>query len=567
MTDNALEVAHNPNAPADEQRDAMSVAQKAAMPSSVADMMPVIEYMQRQQEEQDFYKSLAKPNVLPFPSQAVQRKAKGMQSVQLDDRRVQMLGDYYERPGSFAFDMMRTMVNNTPILSSVILTRQRQVKRFCRVQEGGKGPGFAIRLKDQSKKLGTSETQSIQLLESFFTNCGWEANPRQRKRLKRDNFSGFMMKQVRDSLILDSAPIETEWKRDRRLGLDGFYAVDGATIRLCSEDGYRGDDEIFALQVVEGNLRTAYTHDDLIYEPRNPRTDVLVGGYGMSETETLVTVVTGLLNAMTYNMKFFDSNAIPKGMLHLSGDYSNEDLSAFKRYWNAMVKGINNAWTLPVMVSKNQESKASFENFGVDVNEIMFAKWMEFLTSIVCAIYGMAPDEINFTSFNSSPSSLSGSDTEEKLINSKDKGLRPLLSHFEDLFSDFIVSEFGDKYVFRFTGLDDLSPEQAWIEEQALSSLNEARKARGQDEVDWGDCPLNQVTMGAYMQGQQSAGEDYGNPDAPGGGGQFGNQPGDDGDDGKQKPPAPGKPEKPDQPPAGDDMAKSFGLPVFRVDP
>ena len=572
MTDIALEVAYNPAAPADEQRDAMTVATQAAMPSTVPDMMPVIEYMQRAQEEADFHKSLMKPNVLPFPTRAVQQNSRGMQSVYLDDRQVQMLGDYYERPGSFGFDMMRNMVDSTPVLSAVILTRQRQVKRFCRVQEGGKGPGFAVRLKDQSANLGKRETESIKLLEGFFTNCGWESNPRQRTRLKRDNFSGFMGKLIRDSLIMDSAPIETEWKRDKRLGLDGLYAVDGSTIRLCSEEGYRGDDEIFALQVVQGNLRSAYTVDDLIYVPRNPRTDVLVGGYGMSETELLITTVTGLLNAMTYNNKYFDSNAIPKGMLHLSGDYSNEDLSAFKRYWNAMVKGINNAWTLPVMVSKNQESKASFENFGVDVNEVMFSKWMELLTSIICAIYGMSPDEINFSTFNSGASPLSGSDTEEKLINSKDKGLRPLLSHFEDLFSDYVVSEFGDKYVFRWTGLDETTPEQAWIEEQALSTVNEARKARGQDEVDWGECPLNQVTMGAYMQSQAPAPEadDYGNPDAPDGG-QPGAVPGATDQPGQPfggKPAgAPAKSGKPAPAEKGEDMAKSFGLPIWSVDP
>lgn len=572
MTDIALEVAYNPAAPADEQHDAMTVATQAAMPSSVRDMMPIIEHMQRVQEDNEFYKSLAKPNVLPFPTKAVQQNSRGMQSVYLDDRQVQMLGDYYERPGSFGFDMMRNMVDSTPVLSAVILTRQRQVKRFCRVQEGGKGPGFAVRLKDQSANLGKRETESIKLLEGFFTNCGWESNPRQRTRLKRDNFSGFMGKLIRDSLIMDSAPIETEWKRDKRLGLDGLYAVDGSTIRLCSEEGYRGDDEIFALQVVQGNLRSAYTVDDLIYVPRNPRTDVLVGGYGMSETELLITTVTGLLNAMTYNNKYFDSNAIPKGMLHLSGDYSNEDLSAFKRYWNAMVKGINNAWTLPVMVSKNQESKASFENFGVDVNEVMFAKWMELLTSIICAIYGMSPDEINFSTFNSGASPLSGSDTEEKLINSKDKGLRPLLSHFEDLFSDYVVSEFGDKYVFRWTGLDETTPEQAWIEEQALSTVNEARKARGQDEVDWGECPLNQVTMGAYMQSQAPAPEadDYGNPDAPDGG-RPGAAPGatDQPDQpfGGKPAGAPAKPGKPAPAEKGEDMAKSFGLPIWSVDP
>lgn len=548
----------------------MRQAQAAAMPQSVADMMPMVKFMAEQYEDQAMSKALRKQSSIPVPMAHPRTGKAGMQSVFLDERRIEMLGDYYERPGAFQFDSLRLMVDRTPILSAVVLTRQRQVKRFCRVQENGVGPGFSIRLKDKGAKLGDDEQQSIQLLEGFFTNCGWERNPRVRARMKRDNFSGFMMKQLRDSLILDSAPIETEFKRDKKLGIDGFYAVDGASIRLCSEDGYRGDDEIFALQVIQGNIRAAYTYDDLIYVPRNPRTDVMVGGYGMSETELLVQTVTGFLNAMTYNMKYFDSNNIPKGMLHLSGDYSQEDLNSFKRYWNAMVKGINNAWSLPVMVSKNQESKAAFEKFGVDVDDVMFAKWMTFLTAIICAIYGIAPDEINFESFTAgSTSGLSGSDTEEKLINSKDKGLRPLLSHFEDLFSDYIVQEFGDKYVFRWTGLDEKTAEQQWIEEQALSKVNEARKARGMDEINepWGEAPLNQVLMGAYMASQQQAGEDYGDPSnqSPFGGGQDGgDKPGAGGPPGADAggPPPPG-----DAGPAGPDMAKSFGLPVWRPEP
>jgi hypothetical protein len=546
MTDNAIQTAHNPSAPKDEQQDAMREAQKNAIPSSVEDMMPLIKFMSQQYEDQEFAKALTKPNVIPYPSMAAAKGESGMQSVYLDERRVEMLGEYYERPGAFGFDMMRAMVDQTPILSAVIMTRERQIRRFCRVQETGKGPGFAIRHKDQSIKMGKTEQSTITLLESFFTNCGWESKPRQRMRLRRDNFSGFMSKLVRDTLTMDSAAIETEWKRDKAKGLDGMYAVDGATIRLCTESGYRGDDELFALQVVQGNIRAAYTYDDLIYVPRNPRTDVMVGGYGMSEVELLIKVVTGFLNAMTYNLKFFDSNTIPKGILHMAGDYSAEDLNSFKRYWNAMTKGVANAWTMPVMIAKNGESKASFEKFDVDVDELMFGKWMTFLTSIICAIYGMAPDEINFESFTTGTSSLSGSDTEEKLINSKDKGLRPLLSYFEDLFSDYVVSEFNENYVFRWTGLDEMDSKQAWTEENAISTWGEARKARGQDEIAddvLNNAPLNPNLMGIYMQTVMGGGDDDSQP-------------------------AGGAPAKPKKAPKSDsELQKAFGLPQFRVDP
>src|SRR6266403_614831 len=385
--------AFDDNAPPDERIEALGMLQKAHAPRVLTDLIsaneltPVIDWIKNDLEEQQFNKSLVKANVIPFPSDRAKTRDRGMQSVFLDDFQIHVNGDFYEKPGIFTFDSMRDMVEQTPILNAVIMTRIRQIQRFCHIS-GNDKPGFSIRLKDDDKHPDNAEKESIKSLQEFFMNCGWETNPRRRQRLKRANLSAFMAKIVRDSLTLDSCPIETEYKRDKSLGIDGLYAVDGATIRLCSEEGYQGDDEIFALQVVQGRVRSAYTYEDLIYVPRNPRTDVLVGGYGLGETELLIRVVTGFLNAFRYDTKYFDSNAIPKGMLHLSGDYSDTDIAAFKRYWNAMVKGVSNAWTLPVMVSKDQESKAAFERFGVEQNEMMFSKWMTFLTSIICAIYG-----------------------------------------------------------------------------------------------------------------------------------------------------------------------------------
>lgn len=573
MADTALNTAFDSAAPADERQAAMAEAQAAVAPSNVPDMLPLVKYVAEQYHEQEFAKSLAKPNVIPFPSRAVDQKKPGMQSVWINDTFGNSMGEWRDRWSSLSFDMLRQMVDQTPVLGAVILTRVRQVKRFCRVAEDGKGPGFKIGLRDKNAKLGSDEQSSVDLLQQFFTHSGWERNPRQRARLKRDNFSNFMAKLTRDSLILDSAPIETEYKRNRKLGIDGMYAVDGATIRLCNEVGYEGDDEIYALQVVDGQIRSAYTYNDLIYVPRNPRTDVLVAGYGMSECELLVKVVTGFLNAFTYNTKYFDSNAIPKGLLHLTGDYGQDDMNAFRRYWNAMVKGINNAWTLPVLVSKNQESKASFENFGVDVNEIMFAKWMTFLTSIICAIYGIAPDEINFESFTAGTSSLSGSDTEEKLVSSKDKGLRPLLTHFEDLFSDYVVSEFGEKYVFRWTGLDEDDPATRWDKSKTLMTWNEARKAElGMDAVPGkaGDAPLNSALMSAWQAENQQPEEDFGQPGGPPGAEGEGQEPGQGGEQeqggepGKDDGDYPGFPADAKATPA---MQKSFGLPVFTIEP
>lgn len=574
-TDVARRVAFDPRAPQDERRDAMGELTKAYAPRSLSDLLlppselrPVIDYINQSLEESEFQKSLAS-NVVPFPSKNARERSRGMQSVRLDELQVTQMQEYWERPSMFPFDAMREMVDQTPILSAIVMTRVRQVQRFCQINESGEGPGFTIRHVDKDHQATASEQESMRLLSKFISNCGWEFRPRERKKLYREAFPQFMAKLTRDSLTMDSAPIETEMRRDPRLGIDGFYAVDGATIRLATEAGYQGDDRIFAVQVVQGRISAAYNYDQLIYEPRNPTSSVLQAGYGIAEPELLVRVVTGFLNALTLNIRGFDHNAIPKGVLHLSGDYDEADLKAFKRYWNAQVKGVNNAWTLPVMVGKDADSKVQFESFGEGFNEMYFSKWMTFLTSLACAIYGISPSEINFDSFTGgNTSALSGSDTEEKLTASKDSGLRPILSYAQGLMTDYVISSFSDKYVFRWTGLDDDDAE--WRKERVklVSTVDEMRADLGMDrypDQSLGGAPVNPSLVGPWSQAQQAAqqppedfgdagdGSDAGGDQQPGGG-QPGGQPGgEEGAPGGQPGGgSPGGPGAPGGPPGGD---------------
>lgn len=543
-TEKAEQVAFSAAAPADERSDALSSLQKSHAPTSLGDLIlprddlrEVIDYISGEwADQQPLQKASASGVVVPFPSKNAREQQRGMQSVHLDNLQITALGDWWEKPSAFGFDALRQVVAQTPVLNAVVMTRVRQIQRFCHINDSGEGPGFAVSHIDRGHELTSTEQESIRLLNRFIQNCGWEFNPRARRRLRRDSFGQFIAKLVRDTLTLDSAPIETELARDRSLGIDGLYAVDGATIRLCTEHGYKGDDEIFALQVVQGRISTAYGYDDLIYEPRNPQSSVLTAGYGLAEPELMVRVVTGFLNAMSYNIKGFDSNAIPKGMLHLTGNYDDRDIAAFKRYWNSMVRGVQNAWALPVMVSKDQDSKASFENFGIEYNEMYFSKWMTFLTSIICAIYGMSPAEINFDSFTAgNTSALSGSDTDEKIAVSRDSGLWPLLSYFEGVISDYVISDMSEKYVFRWTGIDQDDAGRREERARLVMSVNEMRAQERLPPLDgdFGDAPLNPSLTGIWMQLKQAdQPQDFGQQ--PGGdeqGGDHGSEQGEDPDD------------------------------------
>lgn len=172
-----------------------------------------------------------------------------------------------------------------------------------------------------------------------------------------------------------------------------------------------------------------------------------------------------------------------------------------------MVKGVNNAWALPVMTSPDPGSKASFEPIGVAHDEMAFAKWMTFLVSIICAVYGMSPSEINFDSFTGgSTSALSGSDTAEKLAASKDSGLRPLLSYLEGLFSNFLIDD--PQWVFRWTGLEPKDAARTQATRMATLTVNEIRAQEGWPPLDGplGEAPVNPALIGPWMQLQQGGG-------------------------------------------------------------
>lgn len=504
--DDARAVLSDPRAPEAERFDANAELHKTFRPLASQlipseDLQPIIRAIDLGLQN-DLLAKASRANIVDFPGRRRDAENTGPKSVLLDEFGAQVSGEFYEKPGTLGFDSLRRMVGGMPILASIVLLRSRQVQRFCAPSEDG-GIGFEIRHRDKDHRPDPSEKQRMNDLGRFFTNCGWEFNPRKRKMMRRENFSSFIGKMVRDTLTLDAAPIELELKRDRNRGIDGFYSIDGSTIRLCTDDGWDGDPDIYAIQLVQGRVCAAYTREELIYEVRNESTSVTSYGYGMAEPELLVKVVTAFLNGMAYNADLFDKNSIPKGLLQITGEYSNEDLESFRRHWNAQVRGIENRHSLPVMVSRDSEGKATYTPFQTEQDEMAYAKWMVFLTSIACAIYGCDPVEISFESFSATRSTLSGSDTGHKMNSSRDKGLRPLMSWIEGTLSDFIVTSEDEDLVFRWNGMDEEDADKAWEAKKLILTVDELRAEQGYEPhiiPELGEAPLNPALIEPWLQ-------------------------------------------------------------------
>lgn len=412
-----------------------------------------------------------------------------------------------EPPAPGGFHFLRDVVNNVDILKAVILTRCRQILSFCQPERDGEPLGFHFIRKD-GEKVSKRDKDRIDRLESWVLNCGDEIDPRRRKRMRRDDMAGFIHKHLFDSLSADSAPVEVEPTRNGR-SISGIYAVPFDTVRLCTEEGYEGDDEICGVQVIDGTAHVTYTYDDLIYEVRNPRTDLYVCGYGFAEAEMVVRALTAYLNAFTYNAAGLDRNSVPRGLLFLLGEYDQRQLGRFRNNMDAMLSGAGNQWKIPVLAGSGDKAGATYVPIDNNFNEMLLAKWMTLVVSIVCAVYSIDPNEIHFDSFSSQQSSpLSGKDTSEKLAHSRDKGLLPLLKHVKRLYNTHLIPLIDPDYRLEFTGLNEEEAELKAKRLELTSTIDELRELDGRDphpDKAIGAAPASQSHLPLYMQERQMA--------------------------------------------------------------
>jgi hypothetical protein len=474
---------------------------------------------------------------------------------------------YKDRRFALTYETLKRIAGQLSVISSIINTRAAQVAAFSQPYRWTKSLGFVVRHKDPDHATTPAETAFIKELEEFVLRCGRrEQNPF--SRVPRDDFEMFLRKIVRDSLIFDQACFEVV---PDRLGLPfEFLAVDSSTIRLAADDRYigvntsyhqrngfvpdmptrfanlyegrtygvesGGEAPVSFVQVVNGQIENVYSHDNMAFGVRNPRTDIYIQGYGFGELEQLITIVTSHLYAEEYNRKFFSQGSAPKGMLNLKGDnYTPEMLEGFRRQWAAQAQGVENSWRTPIMQSEGIE--------WIDLNksnaEMEFGKWMEYLIKISCGVFLIDPAEINFDLHGGqSQKPMFESSQEWKLKASRDRGLKPLLRFLAKLINRNIIDKIDDHFTLEFVGLDELSETEKheMLVEQIASymTLNEARRTLDLPDLEGGDIPMNPVYIQA-MEKMQGGG-DEGGGDGGGGGGAPGGDKGDDDKDSKGGP-------------------------------
>lgn len=424
---------------------------------------------------------------------------------------------FKDSKGILSFEVLRRM-GNIHIIRSIVNTRIEQIQNFLHFSEDDQKEGFTIRkktslFKEEKKEISSAKKKKIEEIVEFLMNSGFNE-----KWDNIDDFQTFVRKIAFDSLTLDQLAFEVV--RDKGWNIKKYRAVDASLIRFLDsvdpkqrerlEDyRFKGYLPRFCMTWDEQILINPTTKEPILYYPwelgfgiRNKSSDIRKNGYGTSELEILVELITGVLWSIQYNMNNFSIGSTPKGFINVkNANISDSNLNEFRQAWSQMMTGVRNAKRTPVINGIDLE----WIDLDKSNREMEYQEWAQFLVIMVCSVYRIDPSELGFSFKNQAQ--LFGQDGQKaRLQHSREKGLKPILIFLENIITKYIVSEIDEDYEFVFTGIEvedeetQVNLDKTKLESGMVSMQDIFKKYSGREFDPENDIILNQV----YQQAQSS---------------------------------------------------------------
>ncbi len=428
---------------------------------------------------------------------------------------------YKERASSVTFDILRQMAMRDSIVSAIIMTRVNQIKSFARLQPTKYDVGFKIVLRDKDATPTDEEKETMKDLENWILSTGnHEGRPDNTKMF----FMDFLGMLTRDVLIYDQVGIETIAAKDGTLAY--FVPAASGSLRWASKNlakqkdiiagssssnqfydekdrqheeeilknDAKKDENYKLVQIHQGQIIRGFFDDEMILAMLNPVTDLEANGYSVGPLELLANIVSYHLFAEAHNRLFFIQGFASRGILHIQGDIPSHHLEAFRRQWREQLSGTQNSWRTPILAGGEKINWIPLQATNRDME---WSAWTEYLIKLICALYSIAPQEINFDITKSQGPSLSdsGAKHDSVLTDSRIRGLWPLLKFFECIMNEKLLHRYNpqlyEKYEFIFCGLDVESKKNELdrIEKETITykTINEVRAEFDLDPIDGGD--------------------------------------------------------------------------------
>ncbi len=441
-------------------------------------------------EHDEFAKALpAYPNKPADPG-AIQISSADISNTYLMDES----GVAAETKRGLDYEQLRAMAR-VPLIAAIINTRVNQIAEFAAPSPNGDSVGFQIRQRHPHKTATPEQLETIRDMYGFIQSCG---DPRLDF---ENNFEGFLRMLVRDSLTFDAACFEIV--RTRAGQVCGFSNVDASTIRRArlseeeKKNGRRDADGVHFVQVVNNKIAAEFGVKDLCYGVRRPRTDIKFRGYGEPELELCIGLLTNMLNAEAYNAANFTNGISATGIVAVKTAMNPQLFRAFRREFYQMLSGSTNAKKTPlIQLNPDSDEDVKAINLSATNKEMEFQSWLNHVMKQICAIWAIDPVEVGFSFGDTGvSSSLSQGGPAQKVLMSRERGLRPLLRAISYWINKYIITEMDPDLEFVFVGLDNESPADILKMDidkvKSFMTINEVRATYDMPPIEGGDTILD----------------------------------------------------------------------------
>ena len=420
-------------------------------------------------------------------------------------------------------DFMERMAA-TPIIRAIHSGFVMEAMAYCRPARSPHDKGFTIYKRNEAEEPTDKDRRRMDAISGLLCECSLLTLRKEDGALGRWNgdqtrqaepLPTFISQLFHDSLTYDWACIEVEEGTAPRICPTAWFKAADATRIRMTEQKPRTPVRDIAGQVIEAGYEpefrkdirvefveldeqqkviNEYTWAEMVPIVRNKRTKFSHAGYGWPELASLVEIVAGMVTAIDHNVSYFTTSLIPPGLVVATGDWNQEALNDFLYQMvrpNVMGDQLNR---LPMLFGE-AEAKATYTPFRQAEKQDMFWKnWLSFLTALSCAVYHMAPEDINFQSFLTVGGLQTGTGGEQRVLQQRSKGFIAPMMHFEGIIDRrFVRRFFADKtgmgpYGFRWSNLHqrDQDKEREWERqdlESGLSTVNDVLARRDERPI------------------------------------------------------------------------------------
>ena len=242
---------------------------------------------------------------------------------------------------------------------------------------------------------------------------------------KEHSWRDWLRMLLEDLLVLDAPAI---YPRKTKGGkLYSLEPLDGATITRKIDGSGRTPlpPQPAYQQILKGIPAGDFTRDELIYKPRNKRTNKL---YGFSPVEQIMMTVNIALRRQLSQLQFYTEGSVPDMMLACPTDWTPDQVRKMQGYWDEVMSG-----------NTGERRKAKFVPGGmspINTKEgLLKDEFDEWIARIVCYAFSVP----NMAFIKQMNRATAGTAVDQAVS----EGLLPVLQWVKSLVDYIIIKHFG----------------------------------------------------------------------------------------------------------------------------